>query len=388
MSIRNTVLAASIFMFSGAAAAHQVTATNPNHVPTFSGTPASTVAVGQQYRFVPSVQDADGDKLSFVVKNRPAWLSFSYQGGGLYGTPTAAAVGTYSGIEIFVKDTHVTRSLGKFSITVSATNTAPKISGTPGTAATAGQAYSFQPSATDAEGNTLGFSIQNKPAWASFSTSTGKLAGTPTAGTFSNIVISVSDGKLAAALPAFGIAVGGGNTAPKISGTPSTALNANSVYSFQPTASDANGDALTFSIANKPSWATFSSTTGKLSGTPDAGSVGTYSNIVVSVSDGKASASLPAFSIAVNQLSLGAVTLSWTPPTQNTDGTSLANLAGYRVVYGTSASTLNQMVQVNAGVSSIVVDNLAPATYYFAVRAYTTSGAESSNSNVATKVLQ
>lgn len=297
MSIRNTVLAASIFTFAGAAAAHTVTATNPNHVPTFSGTPASAVAVGQQYRFVPSVQDADGDKLSFVVKNRPAWLSFSYQSGGLYGTPTAA--GTYSDIEIFVKDTHVTKSLGKFSITVS-----------------------------------------------------------------------------------------GGNTAPKISGTPSTALNANSVYSFQPTASDANGDALTFSIANKPSWATFSSTTGKLSGTPDAGSVGTYSNIVVSVSDGKVSASLPAFSIAVNQLSFGAVTLSWTPPTQNTDGTSLANLAGYRVVYGTSASTLNQMVQVNAGVSSMVIENLAPATYYFAVRAYTTSGVESSNSNVATKVLQ
>lgn len=386
MSIRNTVLAASIFTFAGAAAAHTVTATNPNHVPTFSGTPAAAVAVGQQYRFVPSVQDADGDKLSFIVKNRPAWLSFSYQSGGLYGTPTAA--GTYSDIEIFVKDTHVTKSLGKFSITVSSTNTAPKISGTPVTAATEGQAYSFQPSATDAEGNTLGFSIQNKPAWASFSTSTGKLSGTPTAGTFSNIVISVSDGKLAASLPAFGIAVGGGNTAPKISGTPSTALNVNSVYSFQPTASDANGDALTFSIANKPSWATFSSTTGKLSGTPDAGSVGTYSNIVVSVSDGKVSASLPAFSIAVNQLSFGAVTLSWTPPTQNTDGTSLANLAGYRVVYGTSASAMNQMVQVNAGVSSIVVDNLAPATYYFAVRAYTTSGVESSNSNVATKVLQ
>lgn len=386
MFIRNTVLAASILLSAGAASAHEVSAADPNNVPTFSGTPAAQAAVGVMYRFVPSVQDADGDRLSFVVKNRPAWLTFSYQTGGLTGTPTAA--GTYSNIEIFVKDTHSTRSMGKFSITVTSANTAPKISGAAATTATAGLVYSFQPSATDAEGNTLGFSVQNKPVWASFSTATGKLSGTPTSGTYSNIVISVSDGKLAAALPAFGIAVGGGNTAPKISGTPSTALNANSVYSFQPTASDANGDALTFSIANKPSWATFSSTTGKLSGTPDAGSVGTYSNIVVSVSDGKVSASLPTFSIAVNQLSLGAVTLSWTAPTQNTDGTALTNLAGYRVVYGTSSSALNQTVQVNAGVSTIVVENLAPATYYFAVRAYTTSGAESSNSNVAAKVLQ
>lgn len=385
MSIRNTVLAASILMFAGAAMAHDTSA-NGNSIPTFSGTPTSQISVGQVYRFVPSVQDADGDNLSFVMKNRPAWLKFSYQTGGLYGTPTAA--GTYSNIEIFVKDTHSTTSMGKFTITVVAANTAPKISGVPVTTATEGLAYSFQPSATDAEGNTLGFSVQNKPAWASFSTATGKLSGTPTAGTYSNIVISVSDGKLAAALPAFGIAVGGGNSAPKISGSPSTSLNANSLYSFQPTATDANGDALTFSIANKPSWATFSTTTGKLSGTPDAASVGSYSNIVVSVSDGKISASLPAFGIVVNQVSLGAVTLSWTPPTQNTDGTSLTNLAGYRVVYGTSASALNQTVQVNAGVSSVVVENLAPATYYFAVRAYTTSGIESTNSNVATKILQ
>jgi hypothetical protein len=278
--------------------------------------------------------------------------------------------------------------LGRFSITVTSANTAPKISGAAVTTATEGLAYSFQPSATDAEGNALGFSIQNKPVWASFSTSTGRLSGTPTAGTYSSIVISVSDGKLAASLPAFGIAVAAGNSAPKISGTPSTSLNANSLYSFQPTATDANGDALTFSIANKPSWATFSTTTGKLSGTPDAASVGTYSNVVVSVSDGKVSASLPAFSIAVNQLSLGAVTLSWTPPTQNMDGTSLTNLAGYRVVYGTSASTLSQTVQVSAGVSTVVVDNLAPATYYFAVRAYTTTGIESSNSNLATKIVQ
>lgn len=386
MFVRNTVLAASILLSTGAALAHDVSAANPNNVPTFSGTPSTVASVGQVYRFSPSVQDEDGDKLSFVVKNRPSWLAFSYQGGSLTGTPTAA--GTYSNIEIFVKDGHSTKSMGKFSITVTAANSAPKISGTPVTTATAGQAYSFQPSATDANGNTLGFSIQNKPAWASFSTSTGKLSGTPTAGTYSSIVISVSDGKLSASLPAFGIAVGGGNSAPKISGVPSTSLNANSAYSFQPTATDANDDALTFSIANKPSWATFSTTTGKLSGTPDAASVGTYSNIVVSVSDGKVSASLPAFNIAVNQLSLGAVTLSWMPPTQNTDGTSLTNLAGYRVVYGTSASALNQTVQVNAGVSSVIVENLAPATYYFAVRAYTTSGVESSNSNVAMKVLQ
>ena len=81
--------------------------------------------------------------------------------------------------------------------------------------------------------------------------------------------------------------------------------------------------------------------------------------------------------------------LQWTPPTQNTDGSALTNLAGYRVLYGASATQLTQTIQVaNAGMSAYVVDNLAPGTYYFAVRAYTSSGAESANSNVASKVVQ
>lgn len=84
----------------------------------------------------------------------------------------------------------------------------------------------------------------------------------------------------------------------------------------------------------------------------------------------------------------GSTTLSWTPPTQNTDGSTLTNLAGYRIAYGTSATALTQTIQVaNAGISSYVVNGLAPGTYYFAVRSYSSSGSESANSNVASKTL-
>ena len=88
-------------------------------------------------------------------------------------------------------------------------------------------------------------------------------------------------------------------SAPQISGTPATTVNVGSSYSFTPTASDSGGGALSFSIQNLPSWARFSSTTGQLSGTPAASNAGTYSGITISVSDGQASAALPAFSIAV-----------------------------------------------------------------------------------------
>ena len=79
----------------------------------------------------------------------------------------------------------------------------------------------------------------------------------------------------------------------------------------------------------------------------------------------------------------------WTAPTQNTDGSALTNLAGFRIYYGTSSTALTQIVQIaNPSVSTYVVEGLSPTTYYFAVRAYTSSGAESVNSNVATKVMQ
>jgi hypothetical protein len=107
------------------------------------------------------------------------------------------------------------------------------------------------------------------------------------------------------------------------------------------------------------------------------------------VSDGKTSVALAPFAITVADASNGAASLTWTPPTQNTDGTTLTNLAGYRIVYGVSATQLTQTIQVtNAGMSSYVVENLAPGTYYFAIRAYTSSGAESTDSNVVAKVVQ
>jgi hypothetical protein len=283
------------------------------------------------------------------------------------------------------------------------TNTPPSISGTPPTTATVGVAYSFQPTATDADDDTLTYSIANRPSWATFNATTGRLSGTPAStnvGSFGGIAISVSDGQASASLPVFTIVVsstsGGGNgngngsnRAPVISGTPLTSVVVGTSYSFQPTASDADGDSLTFSITNAPPWATFNATTGRLQGTPTAANVGTYSNIQIRVSDGAATTSLAAFNITVLAFSSGSATLTWQPPTQNTDGSPLTNLAGYRVYWGLSASNLASSVTLNnAGLTSYVVQNLAPGTYYFAVSALNSLGVESELSNTASRAIQ
>jgi Putative Ig domain len=270
-------------------------------------------------------------------------------------------------------------------------NDAPTISGTPPAEVAIGQSYSFTPAASDPEGRTLAFYIANRPAWASFSTATGRLSGTPgssAAGEYVDIVISVTDGKLSSSLPPFSIVVSQANRAPSIGGTPPTAAREGQVYEFRPTAADPDGDPLTFTIANKPAWATFSSTTGVLRGTPGSGSAGTYPDISIRVSDGRLAASLPAYTIGVQQTSMGSATLSWTVPTVREDGTPLTGLAGYRIYYGTAAGSYPNRVQIaNPGVTSHMITNLPAGTYYFVATAYDSAGRESNFSGVVSKTI-
>lgn len=85
----------------------------------------------------------------------------------------------------------------------------------------------------------------------------------------------------------------------------------------------------------------------------------------------------------------GSATVSWTPPTQDTSGGQLQDLAGYRVYYGPAPTDLPQVVSVNgATVTSAEIGGLPTGTWYFAVTAYTSSGAESAKSTVVDKTIQ
>ena len=332
-----------------------------NSLPTISGTPPTTVTAGQSYEFTPTAADADGDPLTFSVTNLPGWARFDTSNGRISGTPTAAHVGTYNGIRIRVGDGQANASLAPFKITVRAANRAPVISGNPPTFTTQGQGYSFTPTATDADGNTLTFSISNLPSWTTFNTSTGRLEGTPAAanvGSYANIVITVSDGQTTAALAPFGITVQATNRAPVISGSPATTVSAGQGYSFVPTASDPDGNSLTFGIVNRPPWATFNTTTGRLEGTPAAANVGASSSITISVSDGQASAALAAFTITVQSNNRPPV-ISGSPATAVTSGQSYSftptasdpdgNALTFSVVNRPSWATLNSSTGVLSG---------------------------------------
>jgi hypothetical protein len=279
------------------------------------------------------------------------------------------------------------------------------ITGSPAQSVLAAHYYYFEPSAHSPAGSKLAYSVSNKPSWAQFDAATGRLAGTPTpasVGTYANIVVSVSEGGQHASLPAFAVKVLPlANKAPVISGTPAASVTALQSYSFQPTASDPNGLRIVFGVWNKPTWLSFDATTGRLSGTAPAADVGVYSNIVITAYDGYSKAVLPAFAITVRApvasapppppppvATSASVTVSWSPPTENSDGSPLINLAGYRVYYGTTATNLNSSVTLaNPGLVRDVIENLTPATWYFAMTAYNTKGLESARTGTESVVV-
>ena len=255
-----------------------------------------------------------------------------------------------------------------------------------------GRVYTFTPKVLNPSGRALTFGIVNKPAWVTLNTRTGQLSGkAPAVATlYSNISMWVSDGVSTSKAPPFNLRVYPPNTSdrPGISGTPATKVIAGSAYAFQPTARDAYAQPMSFSVKNKPAWASFSIATGRLYGTPTQAQAGTYGNIAISVTNGEAASSLPAFSITVaGGASSGSATLAWVPPTKNTNGSALTDYAGIRIYYGTSAANLSKMVQVPSPGSQYTIANLAAGTWYFAASAYTTLGTQSALSSVVSKSI-
>ena len=113
---------------------------------------------------------------------------------------------------------------------------------------------------------------------------------------------------------------------------------------------------------------------------------------MITVTDSRgASASLPAFTITVPAAPppTGTAALSWTPPTQYTDGSPLppAELAGYRIYKGNSPSTLTRYAEVDGMATSYTVQDLASGTHYFAISAVAVGGEESALSGVGSKTI-
>lgn len=163
-----------------------------------------------------------------------------------------------------------------------------------------------------------------------------------------------------------------------ISGTAPGHAQVNDVYSFTPQVSAEESASLSFTISNRPQWASFNSNTGALSGVPGIADTGVHGGIVISVTDGYTQAALASFEITVVDGSTRNVTLNWQAPTELVDGDPLTDLAGFRLYYGRSSGDYEEVVELHAGLSSYVIEGLSTGTtWYFSATAYRSNGLES-----------
>ena len=91
--------------------------------------------------------------------------------------------------------------------------------------------------------------------------------------------------------------------------------------------------------------------------------------------------------VAMTTVSLREAVLSWQAPTKNVDGSTLTNLSGYKIYYGTASNNYPQTVSVSGASTTTWTVSLAPGTYYFAMTAVDSTGAESAKTNEVSKTV-
>ncbi|MFT5701254.1 MAG: putative delta-60 repeat protein [Desulforhopalus sp.] len=264
-----------------------IVVSNTNDIPTITSSAVTTVDEDSAYSYTFTVIDDDaGDILTLSAPILPSWLTFNSTTGVLSGTPTNGEVGSHS-VTLRVNDgtSDVDQT---FTIVVSNTNDTPTITSTAVTTVDEDSAYSYTFTVSDADaGDTLTLSAPILPSWLTFNSTTGVLSGTPTNAEVGshNVTLRVNDGTDDVD-QVFTIVVSNTNDAPTITSTAVTTVDEDSAYSYTFTVSDADaGDTLTLSAPTLPSWLTFNSTTGVLSGTPTNGEVGSH-NVTLRVNDG------------------------------------------------------------------------------------------------------
>ena len=171
-----------------------------------------------------------------------------------------------------------------------------------------------------------------------------------------------------------------------IAGNPLQFVEIGAHYQFRPTVSDASAAAV-FSIENKPSWATFDTATGTLSGTPALANAGSTAKILISVSDGGVTSALPPFEIDVVQSTAGGTaSLSWTSPPPNSTGS--LEVEGYHIYFGSSATNLTHVVSVESpSATSFVINNLPAGNWYFGIASFNADKVESTLSPIVNATI-
>ena len=258
------------FVFRAADASASATATvaisvtKTNHAPVAD---AQSVATDEDTALAITLSgsDADGDTLSFTITQAPSHGTLGGAAPNLTYTPAA----DYNGSDSFdfqVSDGSLNAS-ATVTISVRPVNDAPLITSTPPASARVNVPLNYTVTATDADGDTLSYSLDAAPAGMTIDASTGVLAWTPDAAAADSVAVTarVSDGHGGSATQSFTLAVVHANRAPTITSTPPNRVAERDTLNYFVTATDPDGDTLSYALKPRSSGAAIDASTGRLS---------------------------------------------------------------------------------------------------------------------------
>ncbi|WP_395789156.1 putative Ig domain-containing protein [Aquimonas sp.] len=246
----------------------------PNRAPVFDSAPQGIAYVGELWTYAVQVSDPDGDAVQLRLNAAPSSLQFDPALRALRYTPAAADIGTQF-IELEASDGRGGSSVQRIQLPVVQVlpgNRPPNLSGSPAATARVGATYAYQPAATDPDGDSLQFSLTTAPAGARINASSGAMNWTPRAEQLGPqaFVLRVDDGRGGWASQNFSVTVQpSNNAAPVITSLPGTQGKAGREYRYALVATDADGDALSYSLQQAPAGMQISSA-GRITWTPAA----------------------------------------------------------------------------------------------------------------------
>lgn len=261
-----------------------------NNPPVITSSPVTTVNEESTYTYDVEATDADEDTLSYSLTQAPGWLSIDSNTGLISGTAPSVSSDTGYDVTVEVSDgtDSATQNYVLTVVDVPPVNNPPVITSTPITEVNENEAYYYDVKATDADGDILTYSLAQAPGWLSINSNTGLVSGTaPEVDSDTNfdVSVSVSDEEESDSQD-YVLTVKRVNNAPVITSTAVTGVDEGQNYVYQVNASDSDGDLLTFSLTQAPSWLSIDSSTGLISGTSPEVNVDTDYAVTIEVSDG------------------------------------------------------------------------------------------------------
>ncbi|MHB8861524.1 MAG: putative Ig domain-containing protein [Pirellulaceae bacterium] len=271
-----------------------------NQSPSISTLPPNSATAGKLYRYQAAATDPDNDALLFDLVVKPDGMAVDPRTALVFWQPEPDQVGSQDVI-LRVQDPRGGVDLQAFQVTVDRANTTPVITGAPSNSAVADLPYAYQVAAQDPDGDPLSYQLTTAPVGMAMDPISGLLFWTPTSAQLGShaVTIAVSDGRGGEATQSFQVTVlaTAPNHPPVFTSTPRTNIRLGSGYVYAATASDPDGDPLTFHLDQAPAGMAISAA-GLITWTPEADQFGSNA-VTARVDDGRGGSATQDFAINV-----------------------------------------------------------------------------------------